>query len=130
MNFGTTNDEPSTSSEIVSGESDRKSGYRKGNFHENDSITVSGISLQALVAELAPQKKYNTADFEYLQQLESERRTVGIKRKIELEKELKDFQKAKESLRKISTKPQPALAVKPVISKQLSSLIKIKPKQQ
>jgi hypothetical protein len=95
-------------------------------------LTVSGIPLQALVSDLAPQKKYNTADYEYVQQLKDKHKRAEISRKVELERELREFRKAKQ---RIATQSgtmdnSQSTIVKPTISKSVSSIIKIRPKNK
>ena len=94
--------------------------------------TVSGISVDALV-EFAPQKKINTEDYEYLKQLEETRRRNEHYRKVELDKELREFkrQKLKLAVEKSKAPVKPSSdgsAPKSVISKATIGMIKIKPK--
>lgn len=97
----------------------------------SENSTISGIPLEALVAELAPQKKYNTADFEYVQQLESERRKHALLRKLEVDKELREIKKAqneKANASRVGQLARKETPPKPIISKGVSALIRVKPK--
>ncbi len=109
-------------------DSELRSNYNVAPERSKNQLTVSGIPLQALVSELAPQKKYNTVDYEYLQQLEDTHKRAELIRKVELERELREFRKAKQLNRVITDAPQSTI-VKPTIAKSISSIIKIKPKK-
>ena len=94
------------------------------------SEPARGMSIEGLASELAPPKNLNTDDYEYLVHLEEKKRKNELLRKIELEKELKDFQRIRNSRSELDSTldSKPKSLLKPSISKDISKLIKVKPK--
>ena len=90
----------------------------------------TGFSLQELL-ESAPAKKYNTEDYEYLRSVDQKRRANEMRQNLQLEKELRDFRRAKLKLaverNKTDIKSESKEVHKPVISKSaISSMVRIK----
>ena len=86
---------------------------------------LGGFNLPPI--ELPVGKRYNTADYEYLRQLEENRRRKELLLRIEFEKELKDFRKAKLKLVAQKDKEKPPMVESiPVIPDTLKSLVRKK----
>ena len=90
----------------------------------------SGISIEAFATELAPPKRLNTEDYDYMRDLEEKRRRNELLRKMEQEKEIKEFKKQRNVHMTKKTDTSASIASKPTISKDVSRIIKLKPKTQ
>lgn len=96
------------------------------NKNEAHARSTNELSISTMAKEQAPQKSLNTDDYEYTLHLEQERRRNEILMKIESEKEIRELKKKIISTEK---KSNPPIISKPVISKDVCKLIKIKPKK-
>ena len=98
--------------------------------NEDRRARNTGMSVEALSTELAPLKNLNTEDYEYSRHLEETRRRNELLRKMEQEREINEFKKLRNmGAIKRTDLPIP-VTVKPAISKEVSRLIKLKPKNK